>query len=183
MQESKSEFAERRWQYYALRDAGIGNCDFTLLVGCNRSALWHHCWHRTWHVSYLFHRWAHLLAAMRRKVSVVFATRWYAIFLFNMRIGEVSEEAFFEISFAGFFATLLYLIFSVATFQRPSYCAACATFSRVDALIFEAPIAIWAMVADDVPAGDIRFLTILLSLERTLAGQGCGSMLTSWLDD
>ena len=103
MQESKSEFAERRWQFYALRDSGIvavtllcwwgaqsiGALGIIAGIGLGMSA-------------YLFHEWAHLLAAMRRKVSVEFATRWYAIFLFNMRIGEISRRAFFEISFAGF---------------------------------------------------------------------------------
>ena len=88
MQESKSEFAERRWQFYALRDFGIvavtllcwwgaqsiGALGIIAGIGLGMSA-------------YLFHEWAHLLAAMRRKVSVEFATRWYAIFLFNMRIG------------------------------------------------------------------------------------------------
>ena len=109
--------------------------------------------------AYLFHEWAHLLAAKRRKVSVEFATRWYAIFLFNMRIGEISRRAFFEISFAGFFATLLYLIFFLSL--PPSNVQAVALLLAqclaVLTLIFEAPIAIWAMVADDVPAGDIPF--------------------------
>ena len=60
--------------------------------------------------AYLFHEWAHLLAALRPKASVEFVNRWYAIFLLTMKIEEISKRAFLEVSFAGFLATLLNLI-------------------------------------------------------------------------
>ena len=160
MQESKSEFAERRWQFYALRDSGI--VAVTLL-----------CWWGAQSIealgiiagiglglsAYLLHEWAHLLAAIRQKASVEFATRWYAIFLFNMRTAVISKRAFFDISFAGFFATLLTLLFFLSL--PPSNVQAVALLLAqclaALTLILEAPIAIWAMVTDRVPAGDIPF--------------------------
>ena len=160
MKESMVVIVKRGWQFYALRDAVI--VAVTLLswwgaqsietlgiiagVGLGMSA-------------YLFHEWAHLLAAIRQKASVEFATRWYAIFLFSMRSGMISKRAFFDISFAGFFATLLYLLFFLSL--PPSNVQAVALLLAqclaVLTLIFEAPIAIWAMVTDRVPAGDIPF--------------------------
>ena len=112
MEESRVVIAKRGWQFYALRDAVIvavallcwwGAQSIEALsiiagIGLGLSA-------------YLLHEWAHLLAAIRQKASVEFATRWYAIFLFNMRTAVISKRAFFDISFAGFFATLLYLLF------------------------------------------------------------------------
>ena len=151
---------KRGWQFYALRDAVIvavtllswwGSQSIETLgiiagVGLGMSA-------------YLFHEWAHLLAAIRQKASVGFATRWYAIFLFSMRSGMISKRAFFDISFAGFFATLLYLLFFLSL--PPSNVQAVALLLAqclaVLTLIFEAPIAIWAMVTDRVPAADIPF--------------------------
>ena len=80
--------AKRDWQFYALRDGVIVAA--TLL-----------CWWGAQSIealgiiagiglglsAYLLHEWAHLLAAIRQKASVEFATRWYAIFLFSMRSG------------------------------------------------------------------------------------------------
>ena len=136
MKESMVVIVKRGWQFYALRDAVIvavtllswwGSQSIETLgiiagVGLGMSA-------------YLFHEWAHLLAAIRQKASVEFATRWYAIFLFNMRSAVISKRAFFDISFAGFFATLLYpTLFSLASaFECPSCRAvACPMFSRID---------------------------------------------------
>ena len=160
MKESMVVIVKRGWQFYALRDAVIvavtllswwGSQSIETLgiiagVGLGMSA-------------YLFHEWAHLLAAIRQKASVEFATRWYAIFLFSMRSAVISRRAFFEISLAGFLATLLYLLFFLslppsnvqAVAMLLAQCLATLT------LIFEAPIAIWAMVTDRVPAGDIPF--------------------------
>jgi len=160
MEESRVVIAKRGWQFYALRDAVI--VAMTLL-----------CWWGAQSIealsiiagiglglsAYLLHEWAHLLAAIRQKASVEFATRWYAIFLFNMRTAVISKRAFFDISFAGFFATLLYLLFFLslppsnvqAVALSLAHCLAALT------LIFEAPIAIWAMITDRVPAGDIPF--------------------------
>ena len=71
----------------------------------------------------------------------------------------ISKRAFFDISFAGFFATLLYLLFFLSL--PPSNVQAVALLLAqclaVLTLIFEAPIAIWAMVTDRVPAADIPF--------------------------
>ena len=152
--------AKRAWRFYALRDAVIvavtllswwGSQSIETLgiiagVGLGMSA-------------YLFHEWAHLLAAIRQKASVEFATRWYAIFLFSMRSGMISKRAFFDISFAGFFATLLTLLFFLSL--PPSNVQAVALLLAqclaALTLIFEAPIAIWAMVTDRVPAGHIPF--------------------------
>ena len=160
MEESRVVIAKRGWQFYALRDAVIvavtllswwGSQSIETLgiiagVGLGMSA-------------YLFHEWAHLLAAIRQKASVEFATRWYAIFLFSMRTAVISKRAFFDISFAGFFATLLYLLFFLSL--PPSNVQAVALLLAqclaVLTLIFEAPIAIWAMVTDRVPAADIPF--------------------------
>lgn len=160
MKESMVVIVKRGWQFYALRDAVIvavtllswwGSQSIETLgiiagVGLGMSA-------------YLFHEWAHLLAAIRQKASVEFATRWYAIFLFSMRSGMISKRAFFDISFAGFFATLLYLLFFLSL--PPSNVQAVALLLAqclaVLTLIFEAPIAIWAMVTDRVPAADIPF--------------------------
>ena len=160
MKESMVVIVKRGWQFYALRDAVIvavtllswwGSQSIETLgiiagVGLGMSA-------------YLFHEWAHLLAAIRQKASVEFATRWYAIFLFSMRSAVISKRAFFDISFAGFFATLLYLLFFLSL--PPSNVQAVALLLAqclaVLTLIFEAPIAIWAMVTDRVPAGDIPF--------------------------
>ena len=160
MKESMVVIVKTGWQFYALRDAVIvavtllswwGSQSIETLgiiagVGLGMSA-------------YLFHEWAHLLAAIRQKASVEFATRWYAIFLFSMRSGMISKRAFFDISFAGFFATLLYLLFFLSL--PPSNVQAVALLLAqclaVLTLIFEAPIAIWAMVTDRVPAGDIPF--------------------------
>ena len=160
MEESRVVIVKRGWQFYALRDGVI--LAVTLL-----------CWWGAQSIealgiiagiglglsAYLLHEWAHLLAAIRQKASVEFATRWYAIFLFSMRSGMISKRAFFDISFAGFFATLLYLLFFLSL--PPSNVQAVALLLAqclaVLTLIFEAPIAIWAMVADDVPAGDIPF--------------------------
>ena len=160
MEGSEVVIVNRGWQFYALRDAVI--VAVTLLswwgaqsietlgiiagIGLGMSA-------------YLFHEWAHLLAAIRQKASVEFATRWYAIFLFNMRTAVISKRAFFDISFAGFFATLLTLLFFLSL--PPSNVQAIALLLAqclaALTLIFEAPIAIWAMVTDRVPAGDIPF--------------------------
>ena len=160
MKESMVVIVKRGWQFYALRDAVIvavtllswwGSQSIETLgiiagVGLGMSA-------------YLFHEWAHLLAAIRQKASVEFATRWYAIFLFSMRSAVISRRAFFDISFAGFFATLLYLLFFLSL--PPSNVQAVALLLAqclaTLTLIFEAPIAIWAMVTDRVPAGDIPF--------------------------
>ena len=160
MKESMVVIVKRGWQFYALRDAVIvavtllswwGSQSIETLgiiagVGLGMSA-------------YLFHEWAHLLAAIRQKASVEFATRWYAIFLFSMRSGMISKRAFFDISFAGFFATLLYLLFFLSL--PPSNVQAVALLLAqclaALTLIFEAPIAIWAMVTDRVPAADIPF--------------------------
>ena len=160
MKESMVVIVKTGWQFYALRDAVIlavtllswwGSQSIETLgiiagVGLGMSA-------------YLFHEWAHLLAAIRQKASVEFATRWYAIFLFSMRSGMISKRAFFDISFAGFFATLLYLLFFLSL--PPSNVQAVALLLAqclaVLTLIFEAPIAIWAMVTDRVPAADIPF--------------------------
>ena len=160
MKESMVVIVKRGWQFYALRDAVIvavtllswwGSQSIETLgiiagVGLGMSA-------------YLFHEWAHLLAAIKQKASVEFATRWYAIFLFSMRSGMISKRAFFDISFAGFFATLLYLLFFLSL--PPSNVQAVALLLAqclaVLTLIFEAPIAIWAMVTDRVPAADIPF--------------------------
>ena len=160
MKESMVVIVKRGWQFYALRDAVIvavtllswwGSQSIETLgiiagVGLGMSA-------------YLFHEWAHLLAAIRQKASVEFATRWYAIFLFSMRSAVISKRAFFDISFAGFFATLLYLLFFLSL--PPSNVQAVALLLAqclaVLTLIFEAPIAIWAMVTDRVPAADIPF--------------------------
>ena len=152
--------AKRGWRFYALRDAVIVAVTLLLWWGAQSvEALGIIAGIGLGLSAYLLHEWAHLLAAMRRKVPVELATRWYAIFLFNMRIGRISKRAFFEISFAGFFATLLYLIFFLSL--PPSNVQAVALLLAqclaVLTLIFEAPIAIWAMVADDVPAGDIPF--------------------------
>ena len=160
MEGSEVVIVNRGWQFYALRDAVI--VAVTLLswwgaqsietlgiiagIGLGMSA-------------YLFHEWAHLLAAIRQKASVEFATRWYAIFLFNMRTAVISKRAFFDISFAGFFATLLTLLFFLSL--PPSNVQAIALLLAqclaALTLIFEAPIAIWAMITDRVPAGDIPF--------------------------
>ena len=160
MEESRVVIAKWGWQFYALRDSVI--LAVTLLswwgaqsietlgiiagIGLGLSA-------------YLFHEWAHLLAAIRQKASVEFATRWYAIFLFNMRTAVISKRAFFDISFAGFFATLLTLLFFLSL--PPSNVQAIALLLAqclaALTLIFEAPIAIWAMITDRVPAGDIPF--------------------------
>ena len=160
MEGSEVVIVNRGWQFYALRDAVI--VAVTLLswwgaqsietlgiiagIGLGLSA-------------YLFHEWAHLLAAIRQKASVEFATRWYAIFLFNMRTAVISKRAFFDISFAGFFATLLTLLFFLSL--PPSNVQAVALLLAqclaALTLIFEAPIAIWAMITDRVPAGDIPF--------------------------
>ena len=160
MKESMVVIVKRGWQFYALRDAVIvavtllswwGSQSIETLgiiagIGLGMSA-------------YLFHEWAHLLAAIRQKASVEFATRWYAIFLFSIRTAVISKRAFFDISFAGFFATLLYLLFFLSL--PPSNVQAVALLLAqclaVLTLIFEAPIAIWAMVTDRVPAGDIPF--------------------------
>ena len=160
MKESMVVIVKRGWQFYALRDAVIvavtllswwGSQSIETLgiiagVGLGMSA-------------YLFHEWAHLLAAIRQKASVEFATRWYAIFLFNMRTAVISKRAFFDISFAGFLATLLTLLFFLSL--PPSNVQAVALLLAqclaTLTLIFEAPIAIWAMVTDRVPAGDIPF--------------------------
>ncbi len=160
MDESRVVLAKRGWQFYALRDAVIvavallcwwGAQSIEALsiiagIGLGLSA-------------YPLHEWAHLLAAIRQKASVEFATRWYAIFLFNMRTAVISKRAFFDISFAGFFATLLYLLFFLSL--PPSNVQAVALLLAqclaALTLIFEAPIAIWAMVTDRVPAGDIPF--------------------------
>ena len=160
MEESRVVIAKWGWQFYALRDSVI--LSVTLLswwgaqsiealgiiagIGLGLSA-------------YLLHEWAHLLAAIRQKASVEFATRWYAIFLFNMRTAVISKRAFFDISFAGFFATLLTLLFFLSL--PPSNVQAVALLLAqclaALTLIFEAPIAIWAMITDRVPAGDIPF--------------------------
>lgn len=160
MKESMVVIVKRGWQFYALRDAVIvavtllswwGSQSIETLgiiagIGLGMSA-------------YLFHEWAHLLAAIRQKASVEFATRWYAIFLFSIRTAVISKRAFFDISFAGFFATLLYLLFFLSL--PPSNVQAVALLLAqclaVLTLIFEAPIAIWAMVTDRVPAADIPF--------------------------
>ena len=160
MKESMVVIVKRGWQFYALRDAVIvavtllswwGSQSIETLgiiagVGLGMSA-------------YLFHEWAHLLAAIRQKASVEFATRWYAIFLFSMRSGMISKRAFFDISFAGFFATLLYLLFflSLPPSNVQAVALSLAQCLAVLTLIFEAPIAIWAMVTDRVPAADIPF--------------------------
>ena len=160
MEESRVVIAKRGWQFYALRDAVIvavallcwwGAQPIEALgiiagIGLGLSA-------------YLLHEWAHLLAAIRQKAPVEFATHWYAIFLFNMRTAVISKRAFFDISFAGFFATLLTLLFFLSL--PPSNVQAVALLLAqclaALTLIFEAPIAIWAMVTDRVPAGDIPF--------------------------
>ena len=160
MKESMVVIVKRGWQFYALRDAVIlavtllswwGSQSIETLgiiagVGLGMSA-------------YLFHEWAHLLAAIRQKASVEFATRWYAIFLFSMRSGMISKRAFFDISFAGFFATLLYLLFflSLPPSNVQAVALSLAQCLAALTLIFEAPIAIWAMITDRVPAGDIPF--------------------------
>ena len=160
MEENKSVIAKRGWRFYALRDGVVAA---VVLL----------CWWGAQSIetlgiiasvglgvmAYLFHEWAHLLAAMRQKASIEFATRWYAIFLFNMRTATISKRAFLDISFAGFFATLLSLLFFLwlphsnvqAVALLLAQCLAALT------LIFEAPIAIWAMVTDRVPAGDLPF--------------------------
>ena len=88
MKESMVVIVKRGWQFYALRDAVIvavtllswwGSQSIETLgiiagIGLGMSA-------------YLFHEWAHLLAAIRQKASVEFATRWYAIFLFSISAG------------------------------------------------------------------------------------------------
>jgi len=160
MEESRVVIAKRGWQFYALRDAVI--VAMTLL-----------CWWGAQSIealsiiagiglglsAYLLHEWAHLLAAIRQKASVEFATRWYAIFLFNMRTAVISKRAFFDISFAGFFATLLYLLFflSLPPSNVQAVALSLAQYLAALTLIFEAPIAIWAMITDRVPAGDIPF--------------------------
>lgn len=160
MEESRVVIAKRGWQFYALRDAVIvavallcwwGAQSIEALsiiagIGLGLSA-------------YLLHEWAHLLAAIRQKASVEFATRWYAIFLFNMRTAVISKRAFFDISFAGFFATLLYLLFflSLPPSNVQAVALSLAQYLAALTLIFEAPIAIWAMITDRVPAGDIPF--------------------------
>jgi hypothetical protein len=160
MEESRVVIAKRGWQFYALRDAVIvavalicwwGAQSIEALgiiagIGLGLSA-------------YLLHEWAHLLAAIRQKASVEFATRWYAIFLFNMRTAVISKRAFFDISFAGFFATLLYLLFflSLPPSNVQAVALSLAQCLAALTLIFVAPIAIWAMITDRVPAGDIPF--------------------------
>ena len=160
MEESGVVIAKRGWQFYALRDGVI--LAVTLL-----------CWWGAQSIealgiiagiglglsAYLLHEWAHLLAAIRQKASVEFATRWYAIFLFNMRTAVISKRAFFDISFAGFFATLLYLLFflSLPPSNVQAVALSLAQCLAVLTLIFEAPIAIWAMITDRVHAGDIPF--------------------------
>ena len=160
MEESRVVIAKRGWQFYALRDAVI--VAVTLL-----------CWWGAQSIevlgiiagiglglsAYLLHEWAHLLAAIRQKASVEFATRWYAIFLFNMRSAVISKRAFFDISFAGFFATLLTLLFflSLPPSNVQAVALSLAQCLAALTLIFEAPIAIWAMITDRVPAGNIPF--------------------------
>ena len=160
MEECRVVIAKRGWQFYALRDAVIvavallcwwGAQSIEVLgiiagIGLGLSA-------------YLLHEWAHLLAAIRQKASVEFATRWYAIFLFNMRTAVISKRAFFDISFAGFFATLLTLLFflSLPPSNVQAVALLLAQYLAALTLIFEAPIAIWAMITDRVPAGDIPF--------------------------
>ena len=152
--------AKRAWRFYALRDAVIVAVTLLLWWGAQSiEALSIIAGIGLGLSAYLLHEWAHLLAAIRRKASVEFATRWYAIFLFNIRTAVISKRAFFDISFAGFFATLLTLLFFLSL--PPSNVQAVALLLAqclaALTLIFEAPIAIWAMITDRVPAGDIPF--------------------------
>ena len=104
--------AKRAWRFYALRDAVIVAVTLLLWWGAQSiEALGIIAGIGLGMSAYLLHEWAHLLAAIRQKAPVEFATRWYAIFLFNMRTAVISKRAFFDISFAGFFATLLTLLF------------------------------------------------------------------------
>ena len=152
--------AKRAWRFYALRDAVIVAVTLLLWWGAQSiEALGIIAGIGLGMSAYLLHEWAHLLAAIRRKASVEFATRWYAIFLFNMRTAVISKRAFFDISFAGFFATLLTLLFflSLPPSNVQAVALLLAQYLAALTLIFEAPIAIWAMVTDRVPAGDIPF--------------------------
>ena len=152
--------AKRAWRFYALRDAVIVAVTLLLWWGAQSiEALGIIAGIGLGMSAYLLHEWAHLLAAIRRKASVEFATRWYAIFLFNMRTAVISKRAFFDISFAGFFATLLTLLFflSLPPSNVQAVALLLAQYLAALTLIFEAPIAIWAMVTGRVPAGDIPF--------------------------
>ena len=160
MEESRVVIAKRGWQFYALRDAVIVAVALLCWWGAHSiEALGIIAGIGLGLSAYLLHEWAHLLAAIRQKASVEFATRWYAIFLFNMRTAVISKRAFFDISFAGFFATLLYLLFflSLPPSNVQAVALSLAQYLAALTLIFEAPIAIWAMITDRVPAGDIPF--------------------------
>ena len=148
-------FLNRPWRQYALRDMVIFSGSLSCWAGASIDdrlafpaglglAL----------TAYLFHEWAHLFAAQRASAAFKPATRWYALFLFNLSSEETPRESFLEISLAGFVATLIYMVvflslpasLSSETALTLARCLATLT------LIFEAPIVLWAIIKNEVPS-------------------------------
>ena len=151
---SRLWFLSSPWRIFAIRDAGIVLISLICWVGASQfDAL---AWIAGGGLAlsaYLFHEWSHLWAAHWVGAAVQPAKKWYALFLFNLSPNETSREAFSLISLAGFVATLVYLLVflglpkSVSTQTALVLGQGLATLT----LIFEAPIALWAMVKKEVP--------------------------------
>jgi len=155
---SRPWFLSPPWRLFAIRDASV--VLISLMCWMSASQFDPLAWIAGGGLAlsaYLFHEWSHLWAAHRVGVAVQPAKKWYALFLFNMSPNGIAREAFMLISLAGFVATLVYLLVFLSLPRSASTQTALTVAQGLATLtlIFEAPIALWAMVKNAVPPVNI----------------------------
>lgn len=127
--------------------------------------------------AYLFHEWAHLLAARLLRANIEMASSLLSPFLFSFDSTRNSTSVFLHMSWPGFVATALYLLAFALWLPEDALWGQTAMIGALllagATVVLEGPLFVWALVTGKIPPVEIPGIgnnRVLAQLKRLIPG-------------